>query len=148
MHTNLRLVWSNWTNNTIPWYLSNNVGLIQKHWYFVKLNGLNYTRMPIFGHAFFVHNSTIIRAIVLKFFMEAQETIIYRLVRRNQSYDAHFLFFGPLLVGKWVCPPRVPLLVWGLQNKKVVIFKVVILKVVISKSCFMNFKGWPPPHRP
>ena len=47
----------------------------------------------------------------LKYFMGAQETIIYRLVMRNLSYKAYllFLFFWPQLAGKWVLPPRAPL---------------------------------------
>ena len=50
-------------------------------------------RMPIFGHTFFGHNSTIFGQIELKFFMGVQETIIYRLVMRNLRNDAYFLIF-------------------------------------------------------
>ena len=40
--------------------------------------------------------------------MEAQETIIYRLLMRNPSKDAYFdfWFLGPLLAGKWAWPPN------------------------------------------
>ena len=44
------------------------------------------------GHAFFGHNSAICWLIGLKFSMGSQETIIYRLVVRNSSYDAYFSF--------------------------------------------------------
>ena len=50
----------------------------------------------------------------LKNLMGTQDTIIYRLVVKNPSYDANFLFFGRLLVGKWTLPPRALLMVWGL----------------------------------
>ena len=43
--------------------------------------GPNKAYMPIFGHTYFGYNSAI--------FMEAQETIIYRLVMRNPSYKAY-----------------------------------------------------------
>ena len=38
---------------------------------------------------------------------------------RNVSHDAYFDFdfFSSLLVGKWAWPPRVPLIVWGLQTR-------------------------------
>ena len=48
--------------------------------------------MPIFGHTFFGHNSSISEPIGLKFLMGVQETIIYRLVMRNISYGAYFSF--------------------------------------------------------
>ena len=49
----------------------------------------------------------------LKILMGVQETIIYRLMMRNLSYDAYFsdLIFGPHLVGKLAWPPRAPLMV-------------------------------------
>ena len=39
-------------------------------------------------------------------FEGAQGTIIYRLVMRNQDYEAYFQFsiFRPLLTGKWAWP--------------------------------------------
>ena len=46
--------------------------------------------MPTFGHTFFGHNSAILGPIGLKIYMGTQETIIYRLVVRNQSYEAYF----------------------------------------------------------
>ena len=45
-------------------------------------------RMSIFGYMFFGHNSAIFGPIELG----TQETIIYRLVVRNLSYDAYFSF--------------------------------------------------------
>ena len=39
----------------------------------------------------FGHNSAIFWSIELKIFMGTQETIIYRLVVQNPSYDAYFL---------------------------------------------------------
>ena len=43
-------------------------------------------RMPIFEHTFISHNSVI----GLKYFMGVQETIIYRSMMRNLSYNAYF----------------------------------------------------------
>ena len=43
------------------------------------------TNYSIKGHTFFDHNSAIFRQIRLKFIMETQETIIYRLVIRNDD---------------------------------------------------------------
>ena len=40
---------------------------------------------------FFVHNSAIFG---LTFYMGAQETIIYRFVMMNPSFDTYFLFLG------------------------------------------------------
>ena len=51
-----------------------------------------------------------------KFFMGAQETIVYRLVMRNLSLMMlifHFWFLGPLLVGKLAWPQ----LVWSLKTQ-------------------------------
>ena len=81
--------------------------------------GQKMARMPIFGLSFFGHNSAISGPIGLKVFKGVQETIIYRLVMRNLSYDAYFsvLFFGPLLAGKWAWPPRASLMVWGLHTQ-------------------------------
>ena len=58
--------------------------------------------MPIFGHTFFGHELAIFGPIRLKILKGTQETIIYRLVVRNPSYDFYFLvlIFGPLLAGK------------------------------------------------
>ena len=41
-------------------------------------------------------------------FMGAHETIIHRLVMKNQIYDDYFPFLitGSFLAGKWACPPR------------------------------------------
>ena len=49
--------------------------------------------MPIFGHTFFGHNSAVFGSIKLQFFEGAHETIIYRLIMRNQDYEACFSFF-------------------------------------------------------
>ena len=46
----------------------------------------------IFGHTFFGHKSAIFRPIGLTTFLGTQETIFYRLVVRNGSYDTCFLF--------------------------------------------------------
>ena len=48
------------------------------------------TRIPIFGNTFLGHNPAISGSIGMKFFMGTQETIIYRLLVRNPSYDAYF----------------------------------------------------------
>ena len=57
--------------------------------------------IPIFEHMIFGHNSAFFWPIGLKYFMGAQETIIYRLVMRKSTYDTYFsvLIFGPLLAG-------------------------------------------------
>ena len=54
-----------------------------------------------------------------EFFMEPQETIIYRLVVRNLSNDAYFFFFhfSFLLAGKWMQTQRAPLIAWGLETR-------------------------------
>ena len=59
-------------------------------------------RMPTFGHTFFGHNSASCWPIRLEIFMGTQETIIYRLVVRNSSYDAYFsvLIFRATFGGK------------------------------------------------
>ena len=55
-------------------------------------------RMPIFAHTFFGCNSAISGPIGLKYLMGVQETMIYRLVMRNLSYDAFiFDFLGHFL---------------------------------------------------
>ena len=55
----------------------------------------------------------------LKIFMGTQETIIYRLLVRNPSYDAYFsaLIFRPLLAVKWAWPPHTLLMIYGLQTR-------------------------------
>ena len=54
----------------------------------------------------------------LKVFMGTQETIIYRLVVRNLSYDAYFsvlIFWGKM--GVATTRPHAPLIFWGLQTQ-------------------------------
>ena len=73
----------------IYWYKSNNVGFIKKYSYFAKLWPKNGTNAHIWAYG-------------LKIFMGTQETIIYRLVVWNPSYDAYFsvlIFLGHLLRG-------------------------------------------------
>ena len=41
----------------------------------------------IYGHTFFGHNMAILASIRLKFYMGTPETIIYRLVPRNQYLE-------------------------------------------------------------
>ena len=48
-------------------------------------NRPNLTHMPIYGHTCFGHISTIFWPIKLKFHTVTHETIIYRLVMRNQG---------------------------------------------------------------
>ena len=74
-------------------------------------------RLPILRHMIFDHNSAIFGPIRLKIFMGSHDIIIYRLVVRNPNYDAYFLFFGPLLAGKWAWSPHVPLMACGLQTR-------------------------------
>ena len=64
----------------------------------------------IWAYAFF-HNSAISGPIGLKFFMGVQDTIIYRLVMRNLSYNAYFsvLIFWATFGGKMgVATTRAP----------------------------------------
>lgn len=67
-------------------------------------------------------------AISMKFRMEDQEIIIYRLVMRNTRHEAYFPFLIfraiALLTGDrqiervhHACPPRMPLIVWCLQTQ-------------------------------
>ena len=67
--------------------------------------------------------------------MGFQKTIIYRLVVRNLSYDAYFLFFGPLFVGKWSPNPAKKLVHWvDLLDQP--------LKSKIVKSLFSWIQGY------
>ena len=66
---------------------------IANFWYLTKFSP-NKAFIPIFGHKVFGHNSPICGPIGLKILMVTQETIIYRLVMRNQSYNAYFWFLA------------------------------------------------------
>ena len=78
----------------------------------------------------------------LKCLVWAKETIIYRLVMKNPSYEAYFPFL-PLLRENG--PPRTPLMVWGLLfNRKVGPLGEPFGSTVISKLCFQNVQWWAP----
>ena len=62
--------------------------------------GQNKVRKPIFGHTFFGHNSAIFGLIGLRIFMGTPETINYRLMTINSSYDTYISF----------------LIFWGIQT--------------------------------
>ena len=100
-------------------------------------------RMPIFGHMFCGHNSTISGSIGLKFCMGVQQTIIYRLVMRNLSYDAYFsvlIFwatFGRKMGVATTCTPN--------PNQKDGQLGGPFGPTTVSKSCFRNFQGCTPP---
>ena len=64
-------------------------------------------------HIFFGH----FWPIVLKFLMGAQETINYRLLIRNPSYDAYF--FASLFAGNLAWPPRLPLMMWDFLGQPI-----------------------------
>ena len=80
--------------------------------------------MPIFGHTFFVG---------------AQETTIYLLIRINQSYGAYFPFciFGTFFAGKWSWPPHLA----SKPDQKVSPLVGPFESTDISKAYFQNFQG-------
>ena len=74
--------------------------------------------------------------------MGAQDTIIYRLVMRNLSYDAYFWFLMFWATFGWkmgVVTTRAP----GASktDQKVVQLGGPFRPTAISKSCFRNFQG-------
>ena len=84
-----------WTNSPIQWYLWYNVRVIEKYWYFAKLFSQTRHACPlsIYGQwpYFFGPYLVICWLIWLKFFMGAQETIIYLF---NRILIFRFWFFG------------------------------------------------------
>ena len=95
--------------------------------------------MPIFGHTFFGHKSAI--------FSRIQETIIYRLVLINPSYEANisFLIFWATFGGKMgVASVHHAHPLWSGASKpdqKVGPLGGPFGSTAILKSCFRNFQA-------
>ena len=88
--------------------------------------------MPLFGHMLTVHNLAILRPIY-----EGSGDYFLSI-----GYDAYFLFlnFWATLAGKWVQPPRAPLMVWELKTQqKDGPLTRPFGQNFISKPCFLNF---------
>ena len=81
------------------------------------------------------------------FIVGTQEIIIYRLVKRNPSYQAYFhiLIFGSLLAGKWAWSPCRPQRIWGLltQLKSWPIGRTFWVNYYLEKLVFKFFMPVP-----
>ena len=109
----------------------------------------NLDRMPIYGHTFFGYISANFRPIKLKFHMATQESIIYRLMMRNQRKDLLFKN-SKFLVLIWPQKGRGPTLCHkgdrnSGPNQKVCQWYGPSRSHIISKSCFQKFSTWTPP---